>query len=66
MFWDKDCFINQLLISLCEVQADYTCCQDSSLIFSSEFYLKGISFPFRKSFFVVIIVFCWLLAIEET
>ena len=65
MFWDHAHFINQLLVSLCITSADYFCCKDYSLIFSSDRYMKGTMLLSRKNFSVVII-FYWLLAIKKT
>ena len=66
MFWDMAQFINKSLVILCQTQADYTCCKDSSLNFSSEVYTTGTLFLSSKTFSVVIIIFLCLLAIKKT
>ena len=65
MFLCKASLTYQLLVSVSEASAD-TCCKDSSLIFSEEFYIKGTLFLSRENFSVVIIIFYWLLAIKKT
>ena len=53
------------LISLFEAQVGYTCWKDSSLKFWSEFYIKGTLFLSSKTFSIVSMMFCWLLAIKK-
>ena len=55
--------IKQSLVSLFEVQADYTCWKDSSLKFLQEFYIKRTLFLSSKSLSLVIILLYWLIAI---
>ena len=48
MFLNRTGFINQLLVSVCKKQADHTCCKNSSLIFSSDFYIKVLEYLQEK------------------
>ena len=66
MFSDEARFIDQILASLCQAQTDYTCCKDSSIVFSKEFYIKGTLFLSRKTFYLRIIILYWLLGFKKT
>ena len=50
MFWGIPRSINQSLVFLCQTSIDCTCCKESSLIFSEEFYTMGTLFLFCKTF----------------